>query len=199
MSAISRLTVRPGPDGFVIGRPIYLAAAGAFNRAGAIGFARFIGRRGPVDEGKVRAEFVAWLEGVGDEEIGRFIAAMRDREQDDRDKALAPNPRERDLEERVAGYLATDERARERSSEGGRNGSAKLKQKGETTKVKVLSMAQNILRTRTRRAPTHSEVATSIAREMGLSDRHVYRLLDELEKKGEISFDMKGANVEKRG
>ena len=77
VSAISRLTVRPGPEGFVIGRPLYLQAGRAFNLAGPEGFLWF--RKRPVaaiDDNHVRTEFIEWLKDASDEEIDRFISDM---------------------------------------------------------------------------------------------------------------------------
>jgi hypothetical protein len=158
MSAIVRLA-RDGQTG----RPIYLSAAGAFNRTGAIGFARFMGRRGPVDEGKVRAEFVAWLELAPEEEIGRFIAAMRDREQDDRDKALAPNPRMRDLEERYDRALRATEKKSAQSSDAGK---ASGQTRGETTRTEVERLASELW-SKVPKPQSRRDLAGKISQELG--------------------------------
>jgi hypothetical protein len=82
MSAISRLTVRSGHDGFVMGRPIYLQAAGAFNRAGHRSWLWFAAsgpklKRPPtpraIDEAQARIEFVEWLERASETDIARFV------------------------------------------------------------------------------------------------------------------------------
>jgi hypothetical protein len=80
-SAISRLTVQPGPGGFVIGRPIYASAGGAFNRTGAGGWIWFCKRARihreatELDESAARAQFIAWLTTASERQIGRFIEA----------------------------------------------------------------------------------------------------------------------------
>jgi hypothetical protein len=82
MAAISRLVVRPGRDGFVTGRPIYLQAAGTFNRAGHGSWLWFAAsvpklKRPPtpraIDENQTRAEFVKWLQGASETDIARFV------------------------------------------------------------------------------------------------------------------------------
>lgn len=79
MSAVMRLTVRPGTDGIVAARPLaqlYLAAAGAFTRAGAGAWLWFMKRTSePLDENAARAEFFAWLKATNGKEIDRFIEA----------------------------------------------------------------------------------------------------------------------------
>jgi hypothetical protein len=88
MSAISRLVIRPGRDGFVTARPIYLQTAGAFNRSGHDSWLWFAAsglklkrRRMPqaIDEDKTRAEFVEWLEGASETDIARFVEAAERR------------------------------------------------------------------------------------------------------------------------
>jgi hypothetical protein len=80
-SAISRLTVQAGPDGFATGRPIYSSAGGAFKRAGPGVWSWFCRRdhirteAAELDEGAVRAEFVAWLKTASEKKIVGFIDA----------------------------------------------------------------------------------------------------------------------------
>jgi hypothetical protein len=189
MSAISRLTVRPGPDGFVIGRPIYLSAAGAFNRAGAIGFARFIGRRGPVDTAKVRAEFVAWLEGVGEEEIGRFIAAMRDREQDDRDKALAfsNGPERRDSSSLRDQVAQANDKARGDRSAGGVKRKENRAGKDEALKSEIMSKLNTLRpKARSRRDAALRIQTALIGGAFELGCYRIYEILTDLENENKI-------------
>ena len=58
------------------GRDIVFEASRAFNLVGAEGFLWFRKRPGgAIDDDQVRAEFIEWLKGASDEEIGRFIEA----------------------------------------------------------------------------------------------------------------------------
>jgi hypothetical protein len=81
MSAISQLAVppRPRPDDLRAAHPraqLYLAAGGAFNRTGAASWLWFM-KRGDeaVADDLARSQFIAWLKGATETEIGRFIRA----------------------------------------------------------------------------------------------------------------------------
>jgi hypothetical protein len=198
------------------GRPIVFQASRAFNLAGAGAFRWF--RRRSVDtinEDHVRVEFLGWLKEVDDAEITRFIEAMGAyrhalKEEVDLDPPqMGPTERGAVLRgdsgriawrkiQKLAGAAAIEALERERSVTDGQKRGEELKRQGQATKTQVLLLAQGILRTRTRRRPTPSEAAKIIAGRMGLSDRHVHRLLDALEKDQKISFDTKGAHVKKR-
>jgi hypothetical protein len=77
-SAISRLTVRPGPDGDVTGNLVYLQALAAFNRGGAGGWHWHNRRPGmpPADEGAARCEFAKWLQKARESDVQGYTENM---------------------------------------------------------------------------------------------------------------------------
>jgi hypothetical protein len=167
-AAISRLTVQSGPDGFVIARPIYSEASGAFNRAGAAGWLWFTKRAGePLDEGAARAEFLSWLKAASEEEIGRFVDAAPTYRAAFCKAAAGAKEKIKSGEgaldwwrqtEHLAGYMATETRQKSRA------GKNSAKARGDPVKIEALRLAERAMSKRD--WPSRSSLAGKISRQL---------------------------------
>jgi hypothetical protein len=140
-SAVMSLVVRAGSDGFVIARPIYHEAGGAFMRAPRTAFARIM-KALKVDVGDAGpADFIRWLKTAPEDEIKHLIELMRDAEHDARDTAIASarGPFMGDLSRLRDQVADANDRTRENRSKGGRNRKERRAGKDEALKSEIIS------------------------------------------------------------
>jgi hypothetical protein len=140
-SAVMKLVVRTGPDGFVTARPIYHEAGGAFLRAPRHAFARIMKARN-VDVGDAGpADFIGWLDAAPDDEIQLLIDLMRDFEHDARDAAVrsGSGPHMQDLWRLRHQVAEANDKTRETRSNGGRKKKENRASQDEALKSEILS------------------------------------------------------------
>jgi hypothetical protein len=193
MAAVRQLAVPvpPRPDVIAAAHPLaqlYLAAGGAFNRAGPGAWLWFTKRADEMlDNGAARADFIAWLKKAPAAEVSRFVeavsayhvafckAAAGAKEKVKRGDGAIDWWRQTEM---LAGHMATE--ARQKSGAGKNS----AKKRGDPVKTEVLRLAEKEMSKRIKsrsRWDLAGEILCQLDKEKGIarSQDHIDGILKE--------------------